>query len=212
MKALLIIVGLALSVGCTMQSMQAGSVVKTSERSARLNTAADYQLATVVTSMAEAPPMLTANEYSRALVHELMSSQRQMEEGGMVGVTDFAFVDTGLDQGSVLSNHMSEAMIYDLHKFGVPVLDYKATDFIRVTPSGDFALSRDFTELSGELPIRYVVTGTMTAHKQGVLVNARLIHISSKQVISAARTFMPQQVVQAIVKRSGHDRLQLKQG
>lgn len=212
MKALLIIVGLALMVGCTMQPKQPVSVVKTSERSARLNTAADYQLASVVTPMLENPPMLTANEYSRALVHELMSSQRQMEEGGMVGVTDFAFVDTGLDQGSVLSNHMSEAMIYDLHKFGVPVLDYKATDFIRVTPSGDFALSRDFTELSGELPIRYVVTGTMTAHKQGVLVNARLIHISSKQVISAARTFMPQQVVQAIVKRSGNDRLQLKQG
>lgn len=212
MKALLIIVGLTLVVGCARQPEPQASVMKTSERSARLNSAANYQLASVVTSPAENQPMLTANEYSRALVHELMSGQRQMEEGGMVGVTDFAFVDTGLDQGSVLSNHMSEAMIYDLHKFGVAVLDYKATDFIRVTPSGDFALSRDFTELSGELPIRYVVTGTMTAHKQGVLVNARLIHISSKQVISAARTFMPQQVVQAIVKRSGNDRLQLKQG
>jgi TolB-like protein len=212
MKALLIIFGLTLVVGCARQPEQPSSVVTTSERSSRLNTAADYQLASVVTSPAENQPMLTANEYSRALVHELMSSQRQMEEGGMVGVTDFAFVDTGLDQGSVLSNHMSEAMIYDLHKFGVPVLDYKATDFIRVTPSGDFALSRDFTELSGELPIRYVVTGTMTAHKQGVLVNARLIHIGTKQVIAAARTFMPQPVVQAIIKRSGNDKLQLKQG
>lgn len=212
MKALLIIVGLILLAGCARQPEQPSSVVTTSERGARLNTAASYQLASVVALPAENQPMLTANEYSRALVHELMSGQRQMEEGGMVGVTDFAFVDTGLDQGSVLSNHMSEAMIYDLHKFGVAVLDYKATDFIRVTPSGDFALSRDFTELSGELPIRYVVTGTMTAHKQGVLVNARLIHIRSKQVISAARTFMPQPVVQAIIKRSGNDKLQLKQG
>lgn len=212
MKALLTIVSLTLLVSCARQPEQPSSVVALSERQARLNTAADYQLPSVMASAADNMPALTANEYSRALVHELMSGQRQLEEGGMIGVTDFAFVDTGLDQGSVLSNHMSEAMIYDLHKFGVPVLDYKATDFIRVTPTGDFALSRDFTELSGELPIRYVVTGTMTAHKQGVLVNARLIHISTKQVIAAARTFMPQPVVQAIIKHRGNDKLQLKQG
>ena len=52
----------------------------------------------------------------------------------------------------------------------------------------------------------------MTAHKQGVLVNARLIRIDNKQVISAARTFMPQQVVSALLSNSGGDKLQLKQG
>ena len=155
---------------------------------------------------------VTANEYARVLVHELMAQHNAVHEGGMVGVTDFAFVDSGLDQGSVLSNHLSEAIMYDLHKFGVAVLDFKVTDYIRVTPAGDFALSRDFTELSAELPIRFVVTGTMTSHEQGILINARLIRIDNKQVISAARTFMPKQVANAIISRSGSDRLQLKQG
>jgi TolB-like protein len=156
--------------------------------------------------------MLTINEYSRALVHELMSNHRAAEETGMVGVTDFTYVDSGLDQGSVLSNHLSEAIMYDLLKFGVAVLDYKVTDYIRVTPSGDFALSRDFNELSAELPIRFVVTGTMTAHKSGVLLNARLIRIDTKQVISAARTFVPESVVSAVISNTGNDKLQLKQG
>ena len=92
------------------------------------------------------------------------------------------------------------------------VVDYKVTDYIRVTPGGDFALSRDFNELSAELPIRYVLTGTMTAHKNGVLVNARLIRIDNKQVISAARTFMPEAVVRAVVGQSGADKLKIKQG
>ena len=96
--------------------------------------------------------------------------------------------------------------------FGVAVLDYKVTDYIRVTPSGDFALSRDFNELSAELPIRFVVTGTMTAHKSGVLLNARLIRIDTKQVISAARTFVPESVVNAVISNTGNDKLQLKQG
>ena len=157
-------------------------------------------------------PLLTINEYSRVLVHELMSNHHSAQEGGMVGVTDFAYVDTALDQGTVLSNHLSEAIMYDLHKFGVAVLDYKVTDYIRVTPSGDFALSRDFTELSSSQPIRFVVTGTLTAHKQGVLVNARLIRIDSKQVVAAARTFVPHQVVAAVLGNAGHDKLQLKQG
>ncbi|MBU2113667.1 MAG: hypothetical protein KKE94_07820 [Gammaproteobacteria bacterium] len=166
----------------------------------------EQQTATVALSQ------VTANEYARVLVHELMAQHNAVSEGGMVGVTDFAFVDSGLDQGSVLSNHLSEAIMYDLHKFGVAVLDFKVTDYIRVTPGGDFALSRDFTELSAELPIRFVVTGTMTSHELGILINARLIRIDNKQVISAARTFMPKQVANAIISRSGSDRLQLKQG
>lgn len=155
---------------------------------------------------------LTANEFSQALVHDLMANTSVLNEGGMIAVTDFAYVDTGLDQGSVLSNHLSEAMIYDLLTFGAPVVDFKVTDYIRVTPGGDFVLSRDFSELSAEVPIRYVVSGTMTLHAQGVLINARLIQIDNKRVVSAARTFMPKAVADAIVQRQSDDKLKLKQG
>lgn len=210
MKYVPLLLSITLLSACAQNNQTAASVTA-SEQNSRFTAAPAFVL-TSQQDNAEPLPMLTINEYARALVHELMSNHRAAEDAGMVGVTDFAFVDTALDQGSVLSNHLSEAIMYDLHKFGVAVLDYKVTDFIRVTPSGDFALSRDFTELNNSQPIRFVLTGTLTAHKQGVLVNARLIRIDNKQVVSAARTFMPQQVVNAVLSNSGGDKLQLKQG
>lgn len=209
MKPMLSLLSLALLASCARQAQQPQTVI-TEPVSKRELVATSFELPT---QQAEEPAtVLTVNEYARALVHELMSNHSAAEDNGMVGVTDFAYVDTPLDEGSVLSNHLSEAIMYDLHKFGVAVLDYKVTDYIRVTPTGDFALSRDFNELSAELPIRYVLTGTMTAHKNGVLVNARLIRIDNKQVISAARTFMPEAVVRAVVGQSGADKLKIKQG
>ncbi len=157
-------------------------------------------------------PLLTVNDYVRKLVHELMALQSNLDSDSQLGVTDFSYVDTALDQGTVFSNHLSEAIIYDLHKFGVPVLDYKVTDYIRVTESGDFVLSRNYQELSDEVAIRYVVTGTLTTHQQGVLVNARLVQIDNKRVVSAARTFIPRHIVQAVISRQGEQVMRIKQG
>ncbi|WP_445425218.1 FlgO family outer membrane protein [Alishewanella sp. HL-SH06] len=157
-------------------------------------------------------PVVTLDNYARNLVQELMTNHHNADENAMVAVTDLAFIDTDLQQGSVFTNHLSEAIIYDLHLFGVPVLDYKVTDYIRVTPQGDFVLSRDFNELSAELPIKYVVTGTATLHQAGIMLNARLIQIDSKRVISAARTFVPAAVYNAILQQHGDATLKLKQG
>lgn len=157
-------------------------------------------------------PVLTINDYARNIVHELMAQHRIPDDMAMVAVTDFSYVDTALDGGSVVSNHLSEAIIYDLHKFGVNVLDFKVTDYIRVTPSGDFVLSRSFEELHHEQPIKYVVTGTLTPHAKGILVNARLVQIDNKRVISAARSFIPDDIVKTIQHREQQYLLQLKQG
>lgn len=155
---------------------------------------------------------LTVNAYSQSLVYQLILNWQQTDPESQVAVTNFTFVDSALEQGSILSNHLSEAMMHDLHTFGVPVLDYKATDYIRVTEQGDFVLSRNYEELSAALPIRYVVTGTMTQHQQGMLINARLVRIDNKQVMSVARTFIPEAVVSAIIRHNEQVGLQLKQG
>lgn len=157
-------------------------------------------------------PLVTLDQYARNLVHELMANHHRVEEQAMVAVTDLAFIDSDLQQGSVFTHHLSEAIIYDLHLFGVPVLDFKVTDYIRVTDKGDFVLSRDFSELSAELPIKYVVTGTATHHQAGIMLNARLIQIDTKRVISAARTFVPAAVYRAILQQHHESTLRLKQG
>ncbi|GHG69111.1 hypothetical protein GCM10010919_18760 [Alishewanella longhuensis] len=180
-------------------------------REARINNQQAFSPASV-TEHYRHTPVITLDQYARNLVHELMANHHRVEEQAMVAVTDLAFIDTDLQQGSVFTNHLSEAIIYDLHLFGVPVLDFKVTDYIRVTEKGDFVLSRDFSELSAELPIKYVVTGTATHHRAGIMLNARLIQIDSKRVISAARTFVPAAVYNAILQQHSDATLKLKQG
>ena len=60
-----------------------------------------------------------------------------------------------------------------------------------MTPDGDFALSRDWQQLSSEQPVDYVLAGTMLRQSAGVLVNARIIGIRSRVVIASAQGFLP---------------------
>ncbi len=201
--------------GCVQQQNPANSVRVTGEPPAERSQRIEHQTMfqhNAQQQLYRQQPITTVNEYSRNIVHELMQQHQALDDNAMVAVTDLSYTDSALDQGSLFGHHFSEAMIYDLHRFGVPVLDYKATDYIRVTPDGDFVLSRNFEELKAELPIKYVITGTMTMHQQGLLVNARLIQIDNKRVISAARTFVPNHVVRALLQWEQQQTLRLKQG
>lgn len=93
--------------------------------------------------------------------------------------------------------------MHELHKFRIPVLDFKATDYIRVTGEGDFLLSRDYLDLNSSLPIEYVLTGTMAKHQGGVLVNARILGIESRAVVASAQTLIPFYVVDALIPSDG---------
>lgn len=94
---------------------------------------------------------------------------------------------------------IAESFIHELHKFRIPVLDFKATDYIRVTDSGDFLLSRDFLELKHKVPMEYVLTGTMTKHQGGYLVNARILGLETKAVVASAQMLIPFYVADALL-------------
>ena len=102
--------------------------------------------------------------------------------------------------------------MHEIHQFGLDVVDFKTTDFIRVTPKGDFVFSRDFMELREEQPIEYVLGGTLVHHQGGTLVNARIVSVASKKVLASAQSFVPQHVVSAIQPSSQPGKLNLKQG
>ena len=80
---------------------------------------------------------------------------------------------------------------------------------MRVTASGDFVLSRDFLELPSKLPVEYVLLGTMTKHQDGVLVNARIVGISSKAVVGSAQGFLPASITQSINNSGQKDGIKL---
>ena len=73
-----------------------------------------------------------------------------------------------------------------------------------MTEQGDFLLTRDFLELTETAPIEYILTGTLTKHQSGYLVNARILGLKSKAVVASAQMLVPFYVVDALLP-SEHD-------
>ncbi|WP_137166520.1 FlgO family outer membrane protein [Salinimonas lutimaris] len=142
-------------------------------------------------------------DYVKNLTQDLISNMEYVTSKTPVAVTNFALLDSDLQQTDLLGRQMSESFMHELHKFRIPVLDYKATDYIRVTGDGDFLLSRDYLDLNSSLPIEYVLTGTMAKHQGGVLVNARILGIESRAVVASAQTLIPFYVVDALIPSDG---------
>jgi TolB-like protein len=89
----------------------------------------------------------------------------------------------------------------------VPVVDYKLADFIRIEANGDIALSRDYLDLAVDIPIRYVLTGTMVQDEQGILINARMVGMESKAIVGSAQTLIPYNVISRLMSHNHNDGL-----
>ena len=142
-------------------------------------------------------------DYVKNMTQDLISNMEYVNDKTPIGITHFALLDTDLKKTDLLGRQMAESFVHELHKFRVPVIDFKATEYIRITEEGDFVLSRDYLELSSSLPIEYVLTGTMTKHQGGVLVNARILGVESRAVVATAQMLVPFYVVDALIPSDG---------
>ncbi|WP_026374691.1 FlgO family outer membrane protein [Aestuariibacter salexigens] len=145
--------------------------------------------------------MLTKHigDYVQNMTQDLIANMEYVTDDTPIGVTHFALLDGDLNSTNLLGHQMAESFIHELHKFRIPVIDYKTTDYIRVTGHGDFVLSRDFLELKQRYPIEYVLTGTLARHQGGYLVNARVLGLESKAVVATAQSLIPFYVADALL-------------
>ncbi|WP_421219904.1 FlgO family outer membrane protein [Aeromonas enteropelogenes] len=109
-----------------------------------------------------------------------------------IAVASFVDLDT-LQDTNWMGQQIEESFIYELNRRGEVVVDFKLTGSIKVTPQGDFVLSRNYKELSSRLPISRILVGTFSRNKQGILVNARIIDMRTKMVETTAQSLVPQQ-------------------
>ncbi|WP_430456182.1 FlgO family outer membrane protein [Rheinheimera sp.] len=155
---------------------------------------------------------VNVNHYVQSMMHDLVANLDLVNPQMVIGMTSFVYLDGPYDQTDLLGNQLSESFMHEVHQFGLGVIDFKTTDYIRVTPQGDFVFSRDFMELKEEQPIEFVLGGTLVRHQGGTLINARLVSVASKKVAATAQGFIPQQVVDALYQSGGAEKLLLKQG
>ncbi|RDV24700.1 hypothetical protein DXV75_13065 [Alteromonas aestuariivivens] len=151
-------------------------------------------------------------DYVKNMTQDLVANLEYVNVKTPVAVTNFALLDSDLQETNLLGQQMAESFIHELHKFRIPVLDHKATDYIRITGQGDFLLSRDYLELDASLPIEYVLTGTMAKHQGGVLVNARILGLQSRAVVASAQMLVPFYVVDALIPSDGNHRGGMRDG
>jgi TolB-like protein len=141
-------------------------------------------------------------DYVRNMAQDLVSNMEYVSERTPVAVTHFSLIDSDLKETNLLGQQMAESFVHEFHKFRMPVVEYKATQFIRVTEYGDFVMSRDFLDLKNATPIQYVLTGTMTKHQGGFIVNARMLGMESNVVVASAQSFIPFYIVDALLPSS----------
>ena len=151
------------------------------------------------------------NHYVRGIMQDMAENLQYVNSKTPLAVSSFIFLDDNYNNSTLLGNQIAESFMHELHSFGVPVIDFKTTDYMRVTPDGDFVFSRDYLELSQEQNFNYVLAGTMVNHQGGVLVNARIIGLASKAVVGSAQGFIPQSVVDALDSSYRTDGVMLKQ-
>ncbi|NWO02241.1 MAG: hypothetical protein HLX52_04670 [Idiomarinaceae bacterium] len=142
-------------------------------------------------------------KFSAQLAEQLVDNASIRLNTAKVGITNLVGVTSQYDESSALSQVLSEQLLLELHRRELSVLDFKATDFIRVTPKGDFALTRDYLELDEVMPITHVLVGTLSHHRDGVMVNTRLVDINTKVVVSVAQIFIPEAVARQLDESYG---------
>ncbi|MGS0496086.1 FlgO family outer membrane protein [Pseudoalteromonas mariniglutinosa] len=162
-------------------------------------------------SQVSVPTRKNINHYVRGIMQDMAENLQYVNSKTPLAVSSFIFLDDNYNDATLLGNQIAESFMHELHSFGVPVIDFKTTDFMRVTPTGDFVFSRDYLELSQDQNFNYVLAGTMVNHQGGVLVNARIIGLASKAVVGSAQGFIPQSVVDALDSSYRTDGVMLKQ-
>ncbi len=159
---------------------------------------------------------LTKNigSYAQNMAQNLVSNMEYLTDKTAIGITSFVMLDSDLQKTNLLGMQLAESFVHEMHKFRIPVIDYKATDYIRVTEDGDFFLSRDFLELKNKAAIDYILTGTMVKHRGGYLVNARIVGMKTKAVVATAQSLIPFYVADALLPSAGGrtDGVKLVQG
>ncbi|MBF7072519.1 hypothetical protein ISG33_03775 [Glaciecola sp. MH2013] len=138
-------------------------------------------------------------DYVQNMAQDLVSNMEYVTERTPVAVTHFSLIDSDLKETNLLGFQIAESFAHEFHKFRMPVVEFKATQFIRVTDTGDFVLSRDFLDLASTTPIQYVLTGTMTKHQGGYIVNARMLGMESNVIVASSQMFIPFYVVDALI-------------
>lgn len=105
-------------------------------------------------------------------------------------ITSFQNLDN-LTETDKIGRLIAETLIHEMHIRNFKVIDYRLQDNLQISEQGEIVLSRNPKNLKNEVRAGYILTGTYSTLKQGILVNARLIDVETSMVISTGVIILP---------------------
>ncbi|MBB1430936.1 FlgO family outer membrane protein [Pseudoalteromonas sp. SG43-4] len=153
----------------------------------------------------------TVNDYVVNLTSQLNHLNGSLNANARVGVSSFFYADA-LDtklvtgQASGLSQQIQESLLTQFTQLGYHTVEYRLGNNLSLSENSDSILSRDLSKLRNRQNIDLVITGTVTRQQHAYIVNARLVNIENKQVLSAGSTEIPINVMW------GNEKIQQRDG
>jgi len=154
----------------------------------------------------------TVSDYVNNLTAQLNNLQGPLSRNARIGVSSFFLadkIDSKLmtEQGSGLSQQIQESLLTQMTQLGYNTVEYRLGNSLNLSEHADSILSRDLNKLRARQNIDLIITGTVTRQQHAYIVNARLININNKQVLSAGSTEIPINVMwgnEKIQQRDGY--------
>lgn len=138
-------------------------------------------------------------EYIEQMATDILANLTIPVREAVVGVTSFVEFSEDLSSVNHFGNMLAESFIFELQQNGIPVVDYKVSDRVKVMPNGDYVFSRNPAALNLTSSMSHVLTGTITYNKRGLVINARMVNYENKRVVSASKKIIPYFILDSII-------------
>lgn len=159
------------------------------------------------------PPVALGNiEFHTAVLAQELFMNLTADKQYRYAVASFVPVQSlaydNQDQGPLmlLGHQLEQGLMTEANRRGFITQDYKVTNDIIIRQDSETVFSRDVTKLSETQSVDFFISGTITEQQEGAIVNARVVHVRSKDVVAAATKFIPADVFwqrEKVTKRSG---------
>ncbi|KKO44033.1 hypothetical protein WG68_17735 [Arsukibacterium ikkense] len=161
--------------------------------------ATQYQATSANTELSAQPLGFYTERLARQLFAQLDDSplwltRPQIAVSSFLPATALHLRDANSEQRD-FANQLSESMLAHGRQFGYPVYEYRLSNQVTLAADYEQALSRQLSEINSQSNANTLLTGTYTLQQDAIIVNARLIHIPSRQVLAAVTDYIPTNVL-----------------
>ncbi|RTR32605.1 hypothetical protein EKG39_09495 [Shewanella atlantica] len=132
------------------------------------------------------PQSSAINHMSQQIVNELVRQNDELRSNQPLLVATPVLLED-LKRTNAIGLQLQQGFISALHDNQFSLVDINVGDNMRVTPEGDFLLTRDWKQLPSGIAVEHVLVSTMSLNTLGVVVNSRIVNVTNHRVVSASQ-------------------------